>query len=161
MSAVLGLVGLAVAAAVGGVVAWGRVRTVEVPRVARWETPPEVRARPGVDLDALDEAVRWWSARGHPLRIVPADESRLGGVIEVAVDRTLPEGILGLTHKWAAPGTRSITWAEIRVAPGADALVLAHELAHALGYEHPHAAPSGHILHPTRPGWDGRGVAGP
>lgn len=160
-AAVLGLAGLAVAAVIGGVVAWGRVRTVDVPRRGHWETPPAVHAARGVDGAALDRAVRWWAARGHRLVLLPPDSSRLGVGVEVRVDRALPEGLRGLTHVWATPGTRTLVRAEVRLAPGADALVIAHELGHVLGWEHPPAAPSGHMMHPTRPGWDGRGLEGP
>lgn len=66
----------------------------------------------------------------------------------------------GVTHAWTTSFGLT-TRADVRVLPYASALVIAHELGHVLGYEHPRAAPSGHLLHPTRPGWDGRGLEGP
>lgn len=153
--AILGVAGLVVAAAIGGVVAWGRVRTVDVPRRGSWESPPAAWVTAAVDRGGLDRAVAWWAARGHRIRLV---DSYAASVIEVRVDRSLPEGLRGLTHVWATPGTRALVRAEVRLAPGADAIVIAHELGHALGWEHPPAAPSGHMMHPSRPGWDGRGL---
>jgi hypothetical protein len=67
---------------------------------------------------------------------------------------------LGTTHGWTAVAVQDSVAlsAEMRVLPGSDAIVYGHELGHVLGFAHPKACPSGHILHPRRPGWDGRGV---
>ena len=72
-----------------------------------------------------------------------------------SVDDAGPRHV-GTAHVWGARG--QIARAEIRVLPGAGALPIAHELGHALGFEHPIAAPSGHVMHPSRPGWDDRGL---
>lgn len=144
------------------IVLWGRVRTVEVPHPARWEDPFVVCPGEGVASAALDEAVTWWKEMGHDLE-VGCDEWSVSVDVDPALDtRASVEDLAvthGETHVWAVDGV--VAAAEIRVLPGADALVLAHELGHALGYLHPLAPPSGHLLHPSRPGWDGRGLEGP
>lgn len=157
VSAILLGAGLAVSAAIGGLVAWGRVRSVSVPRPARWATPPRIWRGSGVDREALEVAIRWWRARGHDVWIGGASDP--SAILVVAQPQ--PEGRAGSTHCWATPDGATLVRAEVSVAPGADALTLAHELGHALGYEHPVAPPSGHLMHPSRPGWDGRGLEGP
>lgn len=102
----------------------------------------------GVDIEALDQAVAWWVGLGHQV------ELGCPGSVRLEADETLRE--LGLTHARSNQGL--MVEATIRVRPKARALVIAHELGHALGYEHPPAPPSGHMMHPTRPGWDSRGL---
>jgi len=156
---VLLAIALALSAGIGAVIGWGRVRNVEVPRPARWEDAPVVCSGPGVDSTALEEAVAWWRELGHDLQV-----SCDGWTVSIDVDPTLDtRGSVedlstthGSTHVWTQDSV--VAAAEIRIRPGVGALAIAHELGHALGYQHPAAAPSGHILHPSRPGWDGRGL---
>lgn len=157
VSALLLGTGLAVSAAIAGVVAWGRVRSVTVPRPARWASAPRIWRGSGVDRARLEEAIRWWRARGHDLWIGgPSEPSAI-----LVVAQPQPEGRAGNTRCWATPDGSTLVRAEVEVRPEADALTIAHELGHALGYLHPVAAPSGHLMHPSRPGWDGRGLEGP
>lgn len=152
--------GLALSAVIGGIVAWGRVRAVHVPTVGTWADVPVVCPGQGVPDDALRQAVAWWDQRGRPIEVGCSDWS-----VSLDVDPTLDERAsvddVSLTHGMTAlhADGQTIVAAEIRILPGSDALVIAHELGHAFGLLHPRAAPTGHILHPHRPGWDGRGVA--
>jgi hypothetical protein len=152
--------GLALSALVAGIIGWGRVRSVEVPRPVRWEQVPVLCAEPGVSGPDLLEAVRWWQAQGHALR-VSCDAPTVRVRLDITIDTRDSVEDLGTTHGLTllrAEGARAVS-AEVRVLPGGDALVYAHELGHALGYQHPRGAPTGHMLHPSRPGWDGRGLA--
>lgn len=159
-------VGLATVAVV-----WGRFRRVRVPRPHRWGARgPRLWVAPSSDAEVdgakLDEAIAWWQQRGHDVGWAANAQT---ATCEVLVDRTIDQRASAeqahpthydLTRRWLAPSGLVIR-AEIRTLPGPDALLLAHAIGHALGYEHPRAAPSGHLLHPTRPGWNGRGLEGP
>jgi hypothetical protein len=153
----LGL-GLAVSGVVAAIIGWGRVRDVEVPRAGSWSPPPVVCAR-GVRLEEFSEAVGWWRRQGHPIAL-SCERPTMTLDADPTVDTRGSVEDLSVTHgitRVRQDGPRIVS-AEIRVLPGADALTVAHELGHALGYRHPPAAPTGHLLHPHRPGWDGRGL---
>lgn len=154
--------GLAVATLIGGIVVWGRVRDVEVRQVATWDRPVTVCASSGVDPDALREAVRRWRDQGHDLSI----STRICD-IQVMVDASLDDRTSIRNRRLVRARTAvehergRIEHAEIRVLPDAGLLALCHELGHALGYMHPRAAPTGHLLHPHDPSLnDWRGLGG-
>jgi hypothetical protein len=171
----LGAVGLAVSVGVGVVIAWGRVRSVTVPQPAHWTAPPAVCVSGDVDHAALRDALDAWRSHGH--RILRSCDGRPG--ITVAVDPALddagPSGgdpgehtatdEMGRPSRWGTTHVVALgdvmVSAEIRLHPHAGALTLAHELGHALGYLHPVAAPTGHLMHPSSPGWDWRGLEAP
>jgi hypothetical protein len=151
--------GLALSALVAGFIGWGRFRPVEVPHHARWEAVPLLCPQPGVDGPALLQAVRWWREQGHALEL-SCDRWTVWIGVDPTIDTRDSVEDLGTRHGWTAVAVMDgiARSAEVRVLPGSDALVYAHELGHVLGFAHPRAAPTGHILHPRRPGWDGRGV---
>jgi hypothetical protein len=155
-------IGGAVSAVVLAVVGWGQLRDVDVPRPLGWDhTPLTVCAGAGVDTAALGEAIGAWRDHGHP--VVPSSAPACD--VEVLVDEQLDardsvdddrfvHGRASIRHTGGL-----IESAELRVVDGADVLVLEHELGHALGYAHPIGAPTGHLLHPSRPGLrDWRGL---
>ena len=148
-------------------VVWGRFRKVTVPRPRRWGVlGPRVYCASAELVEATEEAIGWWQERGHDVAWAAGPGS---ASVTIAVDRALDDrdsvddiepSRLGLTRTWASSSGLTIR-SEIGVVPGASAVVIAHELGHALGYEHPFFPPSGHLMHPTRPGWNGRGLQGP
>jgi hypothetical protein len=152
--------GLALSTLIAGFIAWGRVRTVEVPDHADWESVPLLCPQPGVDGAALLQAVRWWREQGHELTL-SCDQWTVWIGVDATIDTRDSVEDIGTTHGWTALAVQDgiARSAEVRVLPGSDALVYAHELGHVLGYAHPRAAPTGHLMHPRRPGWDGRGLA--
>lgn len=153
------LAGAALSTAILGVVAWGRVRSVTPRRVDRWEHTPTLWYGPGVDRLDLNEALRTWRGLGHAVVLVPGPDAN----ITITVDPALgpagfdDSGDLGVTKVYTTVD-HVLVKAAVRVASEADALVLAHEIGHALGYQHPWFCPTGHLLNPRRPGWDTRGL---
>ena len=148
--ATLGAVGLVVALVALVGVGAGRTRDVTVPRSARWDGPALVCPGRGVDIEAVERAAAWWRELGHDIRVDCA------GPWAIAIDADPILRMLGLTRVTEADGF--VVFAEVLVQPGAWDLVIAHELGHALGFRHARQAPSGHLMHPSRPGWDARGL---
>ena len=157
LAVLLGL-GLAVAGVFGGIIGWGRVRDVRVPRIGVWRDVPRlcVSGVPGPDVN---RAIAWWRSLGHQIE-VGCDRWTISLDADPTVDDRASVDDLSETHGITVVHVDSgvVVAAEIRVMPRAGALVVAHELGHALGYRHPDAAPSGHMMHPHRPGWDSRGL---
>lgn len=154
---------VAVVVAVVGSIVWSRVRSVVVPRPARWIETPLICPGPDVSPSDLDEAVAWWRQLGHDLEVDCDGPWNVSIDLDPTLDTrdSIDEGELvhGRAHVLGEGG--EIDAAEILLRPGVGALAIAHELGHALGYLHPAFAPSGHLMHPSRPGWDGRGLQAP
>lgn len=161
---VLGLSLVAVAAVI-----WGRFRRVQVPRPYQWGAPPAIYV---VDLDAMagvHEAVRKLrDLTGHDLGPVivasTVGESRGIWVVpwdeRAALERGADHETQGQTTVLEALGSHlDLVHVSVRPSRVGDALVIAHELAHALGYAHPSNPPTGHLMAPVgRVGWDVRGL---
>lgn len=151
------VLGLLVTGVAGGAVGWGRLRPIQVPRDGTWIAVPVVAAEPGVDLVALDRAIGWWAARGQPYERTLFVEQ---ATVRVVVDPRLDE-CEARTRVWASVDG-VIVGAVVRLSPevAGDTLTIAHELGHVAGWQHPIAPPSGHLMNPWRPGWNGRGLRG-
>lgn len=147
----LGVVGASVAAVVGGLVLWGRVRSVDVPQPYSWgDAVVVVCPGPEVDPAALVEAVSWWVDLGHRVSVGSAS-------CDVTIDVDVALEDHGLTRCTSTTDGQQVA-CQAWVRRGAAALVIAHELGHALGYQHPDGAPTGHMMHRSSPGWDARGL---
>lgn len=175
--------GLVATALAAGAVVWGRLRSVEVPRVGEWEAVPLVCAV-GVDRVALSRALDAVRDHGHAARLLPPSDPCVpgDGVISIAIDPTLDDATIATANPvgidqhdgelspltpqtWGVTACtregRALRRCHVRLHPQAGELTLAHELLHAQGWEHPVGAPTGHILHPRDPGpRDWRGVDG-
>ncbi len=151
-------IGIGITGVIAAVVGWGRLREVEVPRPLGWDHAPVIVCG---DNPLLAEAVAAWRQRGHPLRAGTADCD-----VVVTYDSTLDErdsvedgafvhGRASLIH--TPEGI--IQHVGLALLPTAGLAAHAHELGHALGYQHPRAVPSGHVMDPSGPGTkDWRGL---
>lgn len=181
----LGIAGLAVTAVFGGVIAWGRLRSVEAPRHGTWPGVMLVCADEGVSRRDVSQAHAHLVDHGFRVRIlaVGSDCTPRDGLATVRVDPTLDVGT-GLGDGWDGGNISTIdaddegtVWgrtqvtqtqggvilrADVALHPSQHELSTTHELLHALGWGHPVAPPTGHVLHPLSPGLDDwRGVEGP
>jgi hypothetical protein len=159
--------GVATSVAVLGAVLFGRVRGVDVPRVAEPAYPVTVCVDESVPMGVAAEAVSLWVAVGHHIDIArPCTEGRVTvSVDRVRVDLMAPpdatmeggsaHGVTDLRHT-----DGRITRAAVYLHDPTDVEVLAHELGHALGYLHARWAPAGHLMAPdhSRIGRDMRGL---
>lgn len=159
------LLGLGVAAALVGLgtVLAGRLGTVSVPLSA----PPCVRqyvCQDGVDPEAMASALRL--LREHGVALSEAACSAANVVVRhdpTLDDRDSADDVWPRLHertlRTMAPLGACVDRVEVRVLHSADVTALVHGLLHATGREHPHHAPSGHVLHPERPSLrDWRGI---
>lgn len=156
----LGVIGGVVSAAVAGVVAWGRLRRVDVTRVGSWLGAPTIAVADLEDLAVVVQAARWLRELGWPIgrvsaggagdiRVVPWNPARFNG--------DDPRGWTGLDFY---PGTTRIRSATVMLRERSKVAAV-HELLHAMGCDHPPWCPTGHPLHPRRPGLrDTRGLRG-
>ena len=150
--------GAVVSAAIAGVVAWGRVRAIAPRRVDTWPTTPTLWYGPGVDAISVGRALDVWRGLGHVIERVASPAAGITIVVDPSLGVVNLDGdhTDGLTMVSALD--HRIVRASIRVATRADAVTIAHEIGHALGYKHPLFCPTGHLMHPRRPGWDTRGL---
>jgi hypothetical protein len=179
----LGLTGIALALAAGAAVVWGRVRSVDVPRRGTWPAVPEICTE--AKRREVQGAVRALRDHGYRLDLLPPREGpcpeRAGQIVvrvDVALDTAGPMGTGWVGGEITdRDESESVTWGSTRVTqttdgaivraivrlhPDADELTATHELLHALGWDHPVAPPTGHVMHPHAPSLaDWRGVEGP
>ena len=174
--AALGVAGLVAALAAGAAVVFGRVKDVEVPRRGAWEAPPSVCVVEPASRQLVGEALGVLREHGlAPGRLLPEGTpcAPRDGLVVVVVDPALDgETLPGLDEEVAVDRTAwgrtkvsqretggPILRVEVRLHPRAQLTAHVHELLHAQGYDHPRAAPSGHVLHPDRASLtDWRGV---
>ncbi len=162
--------GISAAATILVQLAWARVKAVKVPRDGRWRSPPSIVLGPGVSETAVTRALDWWSDLGHefgPLSresgpgivilVDPARVDALGPSVVVSTDAVCEAH--GFTETRVDRHGRFITSADIFLRRGDDALAIAHEIGHALGYHHPQDPSAGHMMSSLTPGWrDSRGL---
>lgn len=154
-------IGAGAAAVIAAVIGWGRARPVEVPRPLLWDHAPVVICvEDHASAVLVYEGVLLWREHGYPLLV-----GTTGCNVRVEVNPALDDrdsvdddrfvhGRTSLSHEGPV-----VYDGLIEVLPGSRLEVYVHELGHALGFQHPNAAPSGHVLHPSRPGLrDWRGL---
>lgn len=153
------IAGIVVAVVFFGIILWGRFKDVKVPVIATWDSTPVICASEGIDPLELKKAIKWWEDLGFQF-----EQSCNIYTVDINANPFIDGGnysdsnyyTKGLTTLRTRNGV--IESVDVEVLPGSDALVIAHELGHVLGLQHPSFAPSGHILHPRNPGWDARGI---
>lgn len=179
----LGLSGLIVTVAAGAAVVWGRVRSVEVPRRGAWGPIAPAVCVEGHRGEVRD-AIAILHDHGHDLDLLPpppggACPERVGQIVvrvDPALDTAGPLGVGWVGGEIGDADEAGVRWGSTRVWQEGDRIVRAlvrlhpdsaetaatHELLHALGWDHPVAPPTGHVMHPSAAGLrDWRGVKGP
>lgn len=173
---ILATVGGAVTAVFAGIILWGRVRDVNVPQPASWDHVPVLCASgPGVDRPALAEAIEAWRKEGHVITQSCNGATDITLIVDPLLDNSGAGPIGGaggdVDHVNTDAGTNTL-WGSTRVQaagdrilhadivlhPDSTGLAYAHEIGHALGYLHPIAPPTGCLMHPSKVGWDMRGL---
>jgi hypothetical protein len=161
--------GIITAVVAGAGILFGRLKKVKVPQNGTWEKPPTVRYEVPTNEDDITRAVNWWGKIGHKVKIVeksPPNTPLADGEIRIRidpaeVDRRRPPVVEDGEIKGGGHGVTDTTIGKDGKIQHAlillyqnDALTLAHELGHALGFGHPSNTPTGHMMNPTKPGWD-------
>lgn len=153
----------AVVTAIGGIIAWGQLGPVKVPRSGEWAHVVSVCPDDDVDAATYAEAMVLLQDHKMPVRVEdgPCDATQ---AIHVRVSPTDVERVAPSTETMGAyaeiEGNVAMGAAETRVVSGIvldakvwlrtgdDTAALVHEVLHGLGYDHPRNAPSGHVMHP-------------
>ncbi len=158
-SKVLLALGLSLSAVFLGIILFARVKEVNVKTFATWEEPPVLCISKEFNQTELHQALEWWADLGYTFE--RSCETHTGSLqIDPTIDQRDSYDDVSVTHGLTSLSVKDgkIYQAESKVLPGSDALVIAHELGHLLGFRHPNFCPTGHILHPHNPGWDSRGL---
>lgn len=147
---------IALGTAILALVGWGQVKPVEVPWPLRWTHAPVLFAAVDSELSGpLEEALELWRKNTtHRVRL-----ARPGETVDVVVHVDPALDVLGRASVQSRAG--KILTVSIAVRPRPTLPVLLQEIGHSLGYGHPIAAPSGHIMRSSDPGSrDWRGLEG-
>jgi len=166
-SPILLALGLFTSLSVLAAVVWGRLRRIVVPRAGKWGSDPITIWEPveftNDDKVNLVTAIAVWVELGHRLTIGNVGTQFIGIVVDKGLDTrdSVEDETVTFGRTRVTQERGQIVSATVRVLPEPSALTLAHELGHALGFLHPAGVPTGHLLHPTNPGWDTRGLEGP
>jgi len=133
-------------AAVAAVV-YGRIRRVKPKVMGAWTQKLLLIecAEPSI-LPNLVEAIKLWDSLQWSMVLIQT----IPGVIQVKTDPTLEDlGLLGRTFTQVEKDTGRILSATIYVVPNASVTTIAHEIGHALGFDHTQI--TGHLMHATKP----------
>lgn len=164
-------VGLAVAAAVLGIIGIGQLRVVKPNRPGKPCVEPQVVCFENVNGRDARESLALLTLHDVPMRLgLPSECLNGTNTVDVIWDPNLnsrstssnPESVLHelAEVRWSeGPFKGCVTSAVVSVLYSEGKIAITHGLLHAAGFEHPDNAPSGTILHPTRPSLrDWRGV---
>jgi hypothetical protein len=155
-SPVLLVAGLAVCVCFGAWIVYGQLKeTVEPKIVGHWTEPLRECPLDGVPRGYVDEAVFLWREAGYDVAVDCGPLQNAVMRVDPTVDLRDSVEDLGERHgvtKVVQTVDGEIESADTRLMPGPTREWIAHEMGHQLGFAHPDFCPSGHVMHPHRPG---------